>query len=63
MIKMFMYLLANYPDDILDFLLCTQDEVLLIYYNKAYSKLMSTTRYYKDPEPEPINPPYTIIEE
>lgn len=62
-IKLFMYMLANYPDEILDFILCTQDELLLYYYNKTYSKLVSTTRYYKNPEPESINPPYTIIEE
>jgi len=61
--KKLMYLIANYPEETLDFLLSTQDELLLYYYNKAYSKLMSTTRYYKDPEPEPINPPYAIIEE
>lgn len=49
-IKLFMYMLANYPDEILDFILCTQDELLLYYYNKTYSKLVSTTKYYNVPD-------------
>lgn len=44
--KMFMYLIANHPEETLDFILTIYDWKALSYYNDANFKLKNVTRYY-----------------